>query len=178
MEKTGRCVGRTVSWESGEFTDELALGRSGYCCVLISLVKSVTQIVRVRQWCFGLLAGWRPRSRVGNDQTQQRRVARRSAERRENDFIRYFHDSLDSRGGWLTALFGRNVPPLELTPISVSISITRPPGLSLIESRRTPRCQPNATSRKRGCKIILEVMHDADSRDLWIAGGWDLKRPF
>lgn len=68
----------------GEFTDGLR-----YCCILISSVKSVTQIVRVRQWCFGLLACARPRSDVGNSRSSHVRMH----DARENDFIRYFHDS-------------------------------------------------------------------------------------
>jgi len=46
---------------------------------------------------------------------------------------------------------------------------------SLIETHRPLRCL--AISGKRGCKIILKMMHDVDSRDLWIASGWHL-RPF
>lgn len=49
---------------------------------------------------------------------------------------------------------------------------------SPVESCRSFHCrQLNAISGKRGCKIILNVMHDADSCDLWIVSGWDL-RPF
>lgn len=49
--------------------------------------------------------------------------------------------------------------------------------LSPVESHRTLHCQLHVISGKLGRKIVLNVMHDADSRDLWIASRWDL-RPF
>jgi len=73
------------------------------------------------------------------------------------------------------------IPAVSIDRRSVSVSIIRAERRAVQPSRRSPverNSREGETGwEKRGCKIILEVMHDADSRDLWIASGWDL-RPF
>lgn len=128
-------------------------------------MKSVTQIVHVRQWCFGFAFN-RPLVFVLRNGRNVECMARRA---RENDLICYCRGFMESQ--WVADSSVSKNARLKLIQIRRSI------GVSILIIRRSRHRSSNlivrfvvshtrAISAKPDRKIILEMMHDADSRDL------------